>query len=168
MFGKEDGYHEARLKQDGTSKYPDVLHRRYSDLFFTNLIPGCRRSEKSTGGFMAAWITEQVRSDFRDLLEMLCPQVVVCLGKDTFKTAVKIAGKTDPAKGMSWNEYLDSDFEPIEIKLDSEKSTFLFPMPHPGYFGKQNRNKSKKGKTMDDDWDGLSDWLERTEKVQSI
>lgn len=46
--------------------YEDALHKRYDDLFFTNLIPGYRKSSKSTGGFKAAWITKQVKQDFKD------------------------------------------------------------------------------------------------------
>ena len=41
--------------------YEDVMYKRYPDLFFTNLIPWYRKSDKSVGGFKASWITKDVQ-----------------------------------------------------------------------------------------------------------
>lgn len=134
------------LQQDGKSRYPDVLHRRYSELFFTNLISGYRKDEKSTGGFKSGWITSRIKDDLTELLKILSPEGVICLGKDTFVQAVKIYEKKNPLEKSSWNTYLDGEFEPVEVELEknSNKTTFLYPMPHPGYFGKLNRNRKRK------------------------
>lgn len=149
----------ANIKENGTSKYPDVLHVRYSDLFFTNLLPGYRKDQKNTGGFKASWITEQVRCDFKNLLKVLRPQIVICLGKNTFIQAARIYDHKNPLKGRKWNQYLDSDFTPIEIIVDSisESTTYLYPMPHPGYFGKLNRGES----VYNNDWERLGAWMEK-------
>ena len=151
----------AKLQKNGKQRYPDVVHRRYSDLFFTNLIPGYRKDEKSTGGFKTSWITERVKKEFQDLLNILSPDVVICLGKDTFVRATKIYVRKNPLNKKSWNAYLDSDFKPIKIPLKNGRKefTFLYPMAHPGYFGTMNRGKDK----VDGDWEKLSRWLENKE-----
>lgn len=149
----------ARIKIHGESPYPHVRDEKYPDLFFTNLISGYRVSEKNTGGFKASWITEQVRCDFKELLNVLQPKIVICLGKNTFIQAAKIYNHKNPLIGTNWNEYLNSDFEPIKIAVDlhSNISTFLYPMAHPGYFGILNRGKS----TYECDWNRLGKWMER-------
>lgn len=154
----------GKLKVNGKLKYPDVLHKRYEELFFTNLIPGYRKDDKSTGGFKATWITEKVKTDFIDLINILSPKVVLCLGKDTFVRAAKICGHGNPLKKDGWNKYLDSEFEPLKVELEQnpEKFTYLYPLPHPGYFGKMNRGAEK----MEDDWERLSDWVEALELLE--
>lgn len=142
-------------------KYDDILHRRYPDLFFTNLIPGYRKSGKSTGGFQKEWITASVKEDFLDLLKVLTPQIVICLGKDTYQQAAAICGKRNVFAGKSWNDFLDEDPEPVQVAIDKDHSTYLFAMPHPGYFGVMNRAKSKHGKTIVSDWNRIADWLEK-------
>lgn len=151
----------SRIKIHGEFPYTQVCDEKYPDLFFTNLIPGYRVSEKSTGGFKASWITEQVRCDFKELLNVLQPKIVICLGKNTFIQAAKIYNHKNPLTGTNWNAYLNSDFEPIKITVDSHSnsSTFLYPMAHPGYFGKRNREKSVE--SMCDDWERLGEWMER-------
>lgn len=151
----------ARIKIHGESPYLHVRDEKYPDLFFTNLIPGYRVSEKNTGGFKASWITEQVRCDFKELLNVLQPKIVICLGKNTFIQAAKIYNHKNPLTGTNWNAYLNSDFEPIKITVDSHSnvSTFLYPMAHPGYLGKRNREKSVN--SMYDDWERLGAWMER-------
>lgn len=142
-------------------KYDDILHERYPDLFFTNLIPGFRKNGKSTGGFKREWITDSVKEDFKDLLKILTPQIVICLGKDTYQQATAICGKANVLEGKSWNEYLDEDPEPVQVVLDKDHCTYLFAMPHPGYFGVMNRAKSSQGKTIVSDWNRIENWLEK-------
>lgn len=139
--------------------YKDVMYKRYPDLFFTNLIPGYRKNNQSSGGFKSSWITNEVEEDFRNLVEILQPRIVICLGKDTFKYATKIMGMRNVLGNKSWNEYLNEQENPVEIKLDSGKSTFFFAMSHPGYFGVLNRSKCVQ--TMDDDWKKAGEWMNK-------
>ena len=139
--------------------YEDVKCKRYPDLFFTNLIPGYRKMDKSTGGFNASWISEEVEKDFQSLIKILQPQIVICLGKDTFKYATKIMGIKNVLGKMSWNEFLNKQKNPVKINLDSEKSVLFFAMPHPGYFGVLNRKKF--GYTIDDDWKKVGEWMNK-------
>ncbi len=139
--------------------YKDVLRKRYPDLFFTNLIPGYRKNDKSTGGFKSSWITTEVKEDFRGLIELLQPQVVICLGRDTFKHATRIMGIKNVFGKMSWNDYLNKQNKPVEIKLASGKISFFFAMPHPGYFGVYNRSKC--GQIIDDDWKKVGEWMNK-------
>lgn len=139
--------------------YKDVLRKRYPDLFFTNLIPGYRKTDKSTGGFKSMWITKEVKEDFQSLIEILQPQIVICLGKDTFRHATKIMGIKNVLGKMSWNGYLNEQEKPVEINLNSDKSVFFFAMPHPGYFGVLNRIKC--GQTIDEDWKKIGAWMNK-------
>lgn len=139
--------------------YKDVLHKRYPDLFFTNLIPGYRKSDKSTSGFKSLWVTTEVKENFRALIEILQPQIVICLGKDTFKHATKIMGIKNALGKMSWDEYLNEQENPIEVEVDADRFTFFFAMPHPGYFGVLNRIKY--GQTIDEDWKKIGAWMNK-------
>lgn len=134
----------------------DIENKLYSDLFFTNLIPGYRTEENSTGGFKSDWVTKQVKDDFKDLISVLRPQVVLCLGQDTFKQAALIYGKRGVMGGRKWNDYLDSNPEPLPINEESKVISYLFALPHPGYFGTMNRGKEK----VKDDWDRVKAWLD--------
>ena len=144
----------AYLKYLG--KYDDVLHVRYDDLFFTNLLPGYRIDSKSTGGFKAVWVTKQVKEDFIKLLDILQPQVVICLGRNTFTQAAQIMGKKGVLKGKNWNDFLNQETEPIEVKTEVGNITHLFAVAHPGYFGMLNRSKEDNEKN----WKNLKKWLE--------
>lgn len=135
--------------------YSTIRDIRYSDLFFTNLIPGFRREAKSTGGFRTCWITEQVKVDFRDLINILNPQMVLCLGKDTFVQAAKIWEVQNVLQGKSWKDYLNGN--PSPIKINKEKGTFyLFALPHPGYYGIINRDLNK----QKEDWNRVKQWMQ--------
>ena len=139
--------------------YEDIVKELYSELFFTNLISGYRKEGKSTGGFRKAWITEQVKADFRELVSILRPQVILCLGKDTFVQAASIFGERDVLKGMSWNGYLDSNQGPIKVDGESDEPFYLFALPHPGYYGTRNRGKE----IMQADWKRVKQWLDEHE-----
>lgn len=154
-FGTDNKLIEG-LKKLG---YEDVLHKRYHDLFFTNLIPGYCKADTSTGGFKAAWVTEQVKSDFVNMIKILEPQMVLCLGKNVYMQAAAIYGYRAILKGMKWNDYLDSDPAPLPVNEESGNVSYLFAMPHPGYYGVMNRKKGKKG--IDGDWERIGKWMDQ-------
>lgn len=135
--------------------YEDVLHKRYDDLFFTNLIPGYRNSSKSTGGFKAAWVTKQVKQDFKDLVFILNPSIIICLGKDTFKQVCMAYGIRGVLKRKSWIEFLDEQTVPVEILDESGLKVHIFASAHPGYFGVLNRGKDR----LLEDWERINHWM---------
>lgn len=135
--------------------YEDALHKRYDDLFFTNLIPGYRKSSKSTGGFKAAWVTKQVKQDFKDLVSILNPSIIICLGKDTFKQVCMAYGRRGVLKRKSWTEFLDEQTVPVEILDESGVKVHIFASAHPGYFGVLNRGKNRLLK----DWERINIWI---------
>ncbi|MCQ2510902.1 MAG: uracil-DNA glycosylase family protein, partial [Lachnospiraceae bacterium] len=71
----------------------DITEKTYEDLFFTNLIPGFRASGKSTGGFSQNWITETVKEEFKALVEILEPQIIICLGRAVYESVLDIYEK---------------------------------------------------------------------------
>ena len=135
--------------------YEDALHKRYDDLFFTNLIPRYRKSRKSTGGFKAAWVTKQVKQDFKDLVSILNPSIIICLGKDTFKQVCMAYGRRGVMKGKSWTEFLDEQTAPVEMLDESGLKVRVFASAHPGYFGVLNRGKDRLLK----DWERINIWI---------
>lgn len=136
--------------------YSDILHQRYDDLFFTNLISGYRKNNRSTGGFKAAWITEQVKEDLKNLILILHPQVILCLGKDTYVRTAMIYGYKKVLEGKNWNDYLDGKPEPKVINEETGYPSYLFALPHPGYWGMRNRGRDKN----EEDWKRLKRWLD--------
>lgn len=136
--------------------YEDALRIRYPDLFFTNLIPGYRKESKSTGGFKAAWVTKQVEEDFKELVEILNPKVIICLGKDTFKQVSRLYGKKGILQGQNWNTYLNDQDAPLEIE-ENGRIINIFASAHPGYFGMKNRGSDNFYK----DWERINLWLNK-------
>lgn len=147
--------------------YPDILHHTYEDLFFTNLIPGFRREGSSTGGFKSEWVTQDVQSDFRELVDILRPQVIICLGQDTYKQAALSYGHKKVLKGQNLNDFLDAQYDPEEIKTDSGYVTHMFGVAHPGFYGTFNRNgrmhldEKEKLKKQQEDWQHIRKWMDQ-------
>ena len=147
--------------------YSDIIHHAYEDLFFTNLIPGFRSEGSSTGGFKAKWVTPDVKSDFRELVDILKPQVIICLGKDTYQQAALSYGHKKVLKGKSLNAFLDEQYEPEEIETDSGFIMHMFCVAHPGFYGTFNRNgrihleDREKLKKQEDDWGHIRDWMDK-------
>ncbi len=137
--------------------YDDVDHIRYQDLFFTNLIPGYRRGTTSSGGFSSKWLTKQAKQDFRDLVEVLEPELVICLGKDTFRQACMIFERKNALKGKKWKEFLEEQVEPIEVLSPSGRTISIFASSHPGFYGTNNRGGIEK---VFEDWNRIRAWMD--------
>lgn len=135
--------------------YRDVIHIRDKDLFFTNLIPGYRKEKSSTGGFRAKWFTDQAKKDFRDLVSVLKPKVIICLGKDTYKQVCKLYGIKGVAKGEKWNNFLGKQETPIDVTDENGITTHIFASAHPGALGANNRGED----AMFNDWERIKDWM---------
>ena len=58
--------------------YDDLFHKPYKDLFFTNICLGYR-SEGASGGLKTKYIDMDIKY-FKELVEILEPRVIICLG----------------------------------------------------------------------------------------
>lgn len=108
-------------------------------LFFTNFVLGYRTG-KISGGFQREW-AEHDSAFFPRLAEIIKPKVILCLGKSTYKVAMKAMGQTIP-KGVAWyNAFLESSFNPQEITFSNGQAAYIFALAHCGSFGTMNRNR---------------------------
>lgn len=151
----------------------------YNDkLFFTNLCLGYRSREKISGGD----IYSQMKHDsiyLKELINMLEPKVVICLGKDTYISALTGLSKENQYLGdikrirNNFYESLEKGENHITIKK-SGKCFEIFALSHTGHYGVINRNrfalkrreikededlKSDKLKYMKADWEKVKEYL---------
>ena len=120
------------------------------NLFFTNLCLGYRSSETISGGDMSSYLKHD--SIFlKRLIEIKRPELVICLGADTFLSA--IIGLTDD-KEEDYKGYIsqiNSDFWSLldsgdnAISLDTGNHSFkIFGVSHTGSNGRINRKRLSK------------------------
>lgn len=133
------------------------INQRNEKLFFTNLVLGYRTGN-SSGSLNTPMSYDQFF--FKELVNILRPRVVVCLGGATFDAVLAAYGKPRPYSGK---------FIPA---LDEGK-TFadidgirFFGMGHCGVLGCMNRIRNQKGGGMDaglqmqiQDWKQIRDYL---------
>lgn len=134
-------------------EYKDVHSKCYEELFFTNLIPGFRPGQKSTGGFKQSWISEDIKDELKELVDILNPRIVICLGNRVYKAVLATFDKNVTFK--KWTDYLDefyekTDLDPIQIA----DNTYVFPVVHPGVFGTRKRSVEK----QIHDWEKIAKW----------
>ena len=118
----------------------EVRHPNES-VFFTNFILGYRNKGLS-GGYQKAW-AEHDKRFFRELANIVEPKVILCLARSTFEgvlTAFDV--KLKPAMG-NYNRFLESDRNPVGVKMDSGGDAYIFALAHCGALGTLNRNRGK-------------------------
>ena len=115
--------------------YIDI--KRYEELFFTNFCLGYL-----TEGKVDKKLMMQDADLFRDLVKILEPEKILCLGQDTFM-CVYYALKNDEATNFDsrvvgkYNEFLDNHSQ-INIRYGGNDIR-IYPLAHCGSRGKQNR-----------------------------
>lgn len=118
--------------------YDDVIGQRYDDLFFTNVCLGYR-NDKNSGGFQTSWITDIEKKAYPRLLDILNPSVIVCLGKNTYDSFLKVMGVEDTRIRKNFNEFIEKNCKhPFKVK-----GIPVFAVAHCGAMGTLNRNRSK-------------------------
>lgn len=138
-------------------KYDKLFEKRYDDLFFSNVCLGYR-DHGASGGFQASWITDIEKRIYPELVKLLEPQVIICLGRNTFEQFIKIMnGKKVNAEvpGKGFNGFIEkNNADPVKV-LDIP----VFAFAHCGSMGTLNRNK---GADIDTSQDKLAvqkqDW----------
>ena len=153
--------------------YSDICKKHYDNLYFTNLIPGYRDSNRSTGSSSEAQkgVTGRVIEDFQKLLQILKPQVIICLGRLVGESIAKAYdNKAKVTKNGSFNKYLDEQLDiknpkPIELNIGDGHCAKMFTISHLGSLGKANRtryfNENGINKTVEDDWKVVADYIKK-------
>lgn len=117
--------------------YPDIIENRYNNLFFTNFCLGYRKGKESGG--MTKEVMMRDSQYFRELVEILKPKIVICLGKDTFECVWQTM--TGEEINISSTDYWNmlNRFENRKILQDG---MIIYGMGHCGSFG-ININRKK-------------------------
>jgi len=138
------------------------LSRKDSGLFFTNMLLGYRTG--STSGPLNVSLAQDLPF-FKELVGILQPKAVICLGGETFECALAAYGQRRPYTG-SFIAALDSG----EAVADIDGIRF-FGVGHCGNLGCLNRIGNKKGLGIDvglarqvEDWGKIRLYLENTSK----
>ena len=129
-----------------------------SEVFFTNFVLGYR-NEGTSGGFKPDWIRHD-QAFFRELAEIIEPQVILCLGRNTFEGVLTAFSKQ--VQIGAFNHFIESDQNPIPIVLNSGKTAYVFALAHCGVMGTLNRNQGKDTSlnTQIQDWKRIQPYLE--------
>lgn len=125
----------------------DIRNRKYKDLFFSNLCLGYR-NEGYSGGFRRKWLTEDVKylvgydengEHIHGLLEIIKPEIVICLGKEVYGVVAKALGKgVSSAELKRYYQKLDEGRN--FVKPEGRGWSFrVYGMAHPGKMGLANR-----------------------------
>lgn len=134
----------------------NIKETRYDDLFFTNLIPGLRAEIGSAGGLSKAVITESVQAEFEKLVEILRPQVIICLGRMVYESVLNIYS-IDKPKINTWTGFIKDFYEKPVIPVAINESTYIFPVVHPGAYGTKNRSITE----QENDWAEINKWMKQ-------
>ena len=103
-------------------------------IFFTNFVLCYRADAKISGDYKTTWGNNCGRH-FKELVDILEPKVILCLGKSVYKGVMKALGGT--VKEESYNCLLDRH-EPSIVN-----GYTIFPLAHCGGMGTSNRNRDK-------------------------
>jgi hypothetical protein len=115
--------------------YADIDVIRYPDLFFTNFNLGYRTAQSSGG--MTTELMEVDANYIMELIDILKPDKILCLGEAVVKATTKLLFKEIP-QYKSFNTYLDEGH--IMIYQGKDYTSYIYPLCHPGNYGvKLNR-----------------------------
>ncbi|MEE3471740.1 MAG: hypothetical protein VZR24_13835 [Butyrivibrio hungatei] len=114
--------------------HPDIDVIRYPDLFFCNFSLGYRTGT-DTGG-MTEDLLEADLEYIKELIDILTPEKIICLGESVTRVTEKLLfGR--PPKYKNYNEYIDSGVV-LNYQCGAYKCD-VYPMFHPGFYGEKNR-----------------------------
>ncbi len=126
----------------------------HPDLFFTNLVLGYREKGFS-GGFRSQW-TDHDAPFFAKLVEIIEPEIILCLGRQTFEGVFKAFPQAHRPRICGFNRFIESRDNPVILQLSSGKTVKICALAHCGRLGTMNRNRGAPDKTslqkQIDDW----------------
>lgn len=112
-----------------------------NDLFFTNFVLGYR-TRGTSGNYQKEW-AEHDSAFFKELVEIIKPKVILCLGKATFRAVLaSLAPDWKPRIG-GYNKYIEGSRNPVIVATPSGTNIAVFALAHCGVTGTLNRNGKK-------------------------
>lgn len=114
----------------------DNSERKCSKVFFTNYVC-CYRVGNTSGGFDKNW-TENCSGYFKELVDIIQPKIIICLGRKTFDSALSALG-APKSKGR----YNDVILEGAVNVIIGDTNVKVYPVAHPGAMGTLNRCRAK-------------------------
>ena len=133
-----------------------------NNLFFTNLVLGYRDRGLS-GGLSRSWI-EHDKGFFQELVSIIEPKIIICLGKATLYGVIESLGVKE--KIGNYNSFIESNKNPILFSLKSGKKAKIYGVAHCGAMGTLNRNKKVSSKDLNRqklDWKQIAADINGTE-----
>lgn len=110
-------------------------------VFFTNFVLGYRNKGLS-GGYQNVWAVHD-KGYFRELVSILEPKVILCLGRATF-AAVLSSFDVHLSPGIGrYNQFIESNRNPVSATLEDGQEIHIFALAHCGALGTLNRNRGK-------------------------
>jgi hypothetical protein len=115
--------------------YSHIDKIRYSDLFFTNFNLGYRTAQSSGG--MTSKLMDMDAQYNMELIDILKPDKILCLGETVVKATTKLLLNSTP-KYKTFNTYING--KPILTYQGKDYTSQIYPLFHPGNNGvKRNR-----------------------------
>ena len=131
------------------------------DLFFTNFILGYRNKGLS-GGYQQSW-ADHDKSYFRELADIIEPQVILCLGRSAFEGVISAFDVQLPTRIKDFNAFIEGPDNPVAVSLKNGNTAYVFALAHCGAMGTLNRN-GKKSTDLEkqlDDWRKIRTYLNK-------
>ena len=110
--------------------------RKCKKVFFTNFVC-CYRVGNTSGGFGKNW-TKNCSGYFRELVDIIQPKTIICLGRKAFDSVLAAAG-VPKIKGK-YNDIILSGA--VNVSFEDTKVN-VYPVAHPGAMGTLNRCYAK-------------------------
>ncbi len=150
----------------------DVLDGVHEKLFFTNVFPLYRpKGCKISGGYKSTWMSDAMKEHFKRLVDILKPQIIICLGKETYLSVGKslLGDRCFAGRNHSKYNYNQIIEESLQNPLTTEDGAKIFALSHCGALGVMNRgrgsNTSKNGfEIQKSDWEKVAKHIESQSK----
>lgn len=131
------------------------------DLFFTNFVLGYRESGCS-GHFDQQWARCD-RLYFRELVEIVEPEFILCMGRAVFTNTLAVLGCRLRPGMRPYNAFIESERNPVPVPLVNGKIVHVFALAHCGALGTLNRNRGlpdrKSLERQERDWSRIPAFL---------
>ncbi len=137
------------------------ITRPCDNLFFTNFVLGYRTGNIS-GNFRKSWANKDSEF-FRELVNIIEPKVVLCLGRSTYEAVMQAMEPQKRQRIGRYNSFIESEENPRTVCLESGEELAIFALAHCGAIGTMNRNRGyKDAKGLDlqkRDWKQIREYL---------
>lgn len=141
------------------------LEKPCRNVFFTNFVLGYRAG-KISGGFKNSWAQKDSQF-FGELVDILEPKVILCLGKSVFEAVMKALAPNSRPRIKSYNAFIESPENPCAAVLTSGKRVTIFALAHCGAYGTMNRNRGSQAEGLElqrKDWRRISPYLHSSDR----